>query len=78
MTVFLRKKNQQNDSGQSSKQNENANKSFDGKKFNRAGKSRSMNQASGTNENESGDEVDEHIFEGEQMQLNTFGAHLNA
>lgn len=75
---FSKKKNQQNDNNQSNKPNENLNKSFDGKKFNRAGKGRSMNQASGSNENESGDEAEEQIFEAEQMQLHTFGAHLNA
>lgn len=74
---FSKKKNQQNDNNQSNKQNENVNKSFDGKKFNRAGKGRSMNQACGSNENESGDDTEEQIFEGEQMQLHTFGAHLN-
>lgn len=75
---FSKKKNQQNDNNQSNKQNENVNKSFDGKKFNRAGRGRSMNQASSSNENESDNDTEEHIFDGEQMQLHTFGAHLNA
>lgn len=74
---FAKKNNQQNDNSQSNKQSENTNKSFDGKKFNRAGKSRSMNQASGGNANESGDDDDEQIFESEEMPLRTFGAHLN-
>lgn len=74
---FSKKKNQQGPD-QPNKQSENTNnKSFDGKKFNRAGKGRSMNQASGSNENEYSD-TEEQVFEGEQMQLHTFGAHLNA
>lgn len=75
---FSKKKNQREDNGQSNGQKQNTNKSFDEKKFNRVGKGRSMNQASGSNENECNNEADEQIFEGEQMQLHTFGAHLNA
>lgn len=75
---FLKKKNQQS-SGNSNKSNENDDKPFAEKKFNRAGKQRSMNQASSCNADEC-DESDAHSNAGEcaqQMQLHTFGAHLN-
>lgn len=75
---FLKKRNQQG-AEQSNKSNENENKSFAEKKFNRAGKTRTMNQASSHNTDEC-DESDSHSTSSEcaqQMQLRTFNAHLN-
>lgn len=75
---FLKKKNQQ-DGEQPGKFVENKNKPVEEKKFNRAGKSRSMNQASYSNVDEGGEsDTQSLVSDGpQQMQLHTFGAHLN-
>lgn len=75
---FLKKRNQQG-VDQPNKPNENENKSFGERKFNRAGKTRTMNQASSHNADEC-DESDARSTSSEcaqQMQLHTFGVHLN-
>lgn len=74
---LLKKKNQSGDE-QSNKSSENTNKPFAEKKFNRAGKSRSMNQASGSNEYDDSDAQSSFGDGAQQMQMHTFGAHLNS